>query len=211
LMSFLLGQQIQKDKMLDFVNTALLAVEAALDNVSNLESVVGGQLTHTALVNGLALFGDNATQIQAWAMHSSPYFDLMGNAIGTNGFDTIASSIIQTGSLATLNRPAVVTDSSSLTDGSGSSQTFNILGLVPGAIQVIETGRKDRMVAEVVTGKENLVIRLQGEYEFAVRVKGFKWGGSSNPNDAAVGTASNWTKTATQDKACAGVHILATT
>jgi hypothetical protein len=55
------------------------------------------------------------------------------------------------------------------------------------------------------------MVRLQGEYAFNLRVKGFAWdtaNGGVNPTDGAVGTDDNWDLIATETKALAGVYLL---
>jgi hypothetical protein len=64
------------------------------------------------------------------------------------------------------------------------------------------------MVAQTVTGLENLVIRLQGEYAINVGLRGFTWdttNGGINPTAAALATAGNWDQTAASIKDLAGV------
>ena len=66
------------------------------------------------------------------------------------------------------------------------------------------------MVLDEVTGLENLVVRLQGEFAYNLGVKGFKWdtaNGGANPSDAAVGTGTNWDAAVSSYKDYAGIVI----
>jgi hypothetical protein len=212
-MSFQLGKQIGKAVALDYVNTSIAAVTAALKGVAALNFDATGAptktLTHSHMVSGMAKMGDAASSIVAWAMHSKPYYDLMGQAIADKIFE-IAGATIYAGTVATFGKPVVVTDAPALWDLNGSAtDTYNVLGLVPAAA-VVKQSEDQEVVSQLVTGKENLVMRVQGEYAFNVNVKGFTWdvtNGGANPTDGAIATSSNWDKAATADKSLAGVCI----
>lgn len=213
-MSFILGQMVAEQKLQDYLNTILLATESAIDNVVELEYDATGEsvktLTHSHLVKGMSKLGDRGERIVAWVMHSKPYWDLVGQAI-TDKVVNVADTVIYGGSPGTLGRPVIVTDSPALRDDNGSLPvTYNVLGLVAGAGTVKET-EPDNVAFDLVTGKQNLVYRYQGEYAFNVGVKGFKWDdsvGGINPTDASLATATNWIKVATDIKDCAGVRIV---
>lgn len=213
-MSFQLGRAIGDRKIKDYVNTALLCVETGIQAVSALNTdktaASPATLTHGYLVTALSTMGDNASNVVAWAMHSKPYFDLVGQAI-TDKIFGVANVTIMAGNVATLGRPTIVIDSPSLTDANGSAaDTYNVLGLVPGAVTVTESEQQE-IFSDVVTGLENIVMRVQGEYAFNVGVKGMKWdvtNGGANPTDAALGTTTNWDQAATSAKHCAGVRLV---
>ncbi len=209
-LSLVLGRMVQKAKQTEMVNTALKCLEAAIDGQSALNyDGTAAVLTHAALVNGLALFGDNSAKIRLWAMHSAPWFDLMGQSIASTGFDGIATNVINNGVNATLGIPALVTDATDLLTGAGSTLQYQVLGLVPGAC-IIEESEQSQILTEIELGKENMIARFQGEYAYTITLKGFQWditNGGANPNAAALATSTNWDKVATQDKELAGVHI----
>lgn len=215
-MSFILGRMIGEEKVKDLLNTSILAAQAALAGQTALVYDNTGETTatlnHLALVKGLAKFGDAATRIQAWVMHSKPYFDLMGQSI-IDKITNVADATIYRGSVATLGKPVIVTDSAALWDqqGSGSAgdDVYSVMGLVSDAVVAAES-ENENIVSEVVTGLAQLVFRVQGEYAFNLNLKGFKWDtaeGGANPTDTALGTSSNWDKAMTSDKDLAGVLI----
>jgi hypothetical protein len=214
--SVLLGGMVGKAMQVEMLNSMLRAGRAALANQSDVTYTVGssGTLTTAGLVNGLAKFGDAASNIVAWVMHSKQYFDLMLHQIGTsaNG-DIVSGVVVQSATPATLNRPVIVTDSDALLVAGGSGSTaytdYHCLGLTAGAL-VAENSESERVVLDEVTGLENLVIRMQGEYAFNAGVKGFKWdtaNGGANPNDSALGTGSNWDAARTSYKDFAGIVV----
>lgn len=214
--SVLLGNQIGKAMQVEMLNTALRSARAALNNVAALKYTVptNGTLRTTDLVSGLSKFGDASSNIVAWMMHSKQFFDLFQHQIGTsaNG-DVVSGAVVQGANPLTLNRPVLVTDSSALAvsggSGSGAYTDYFCLGLTPAGIG-IENSENERVALDEVTGLENLVIRLQGEYAYNMGLKGFKWdtaNGGANPQDAGLATGSNWDKAVTSDKSLAGVII----
>lgn len=208
-MSFLLGQQWGKAVAVDYVDVSCGAVANALENVAALKhDGTAGTITHASLNSALAKFGDAASNIDCLVMHSKVYFDLIGQAITDNVFQVGGVTIIQ-GNVATFGRPVIVTDSANLIDTSGVSDVYTTLGLVQNGI-VIQESESREIVSDTVTGLENLVLRLQGEYAFNLNLKGFQWdvtNGAANPADAALNTGTNWDQVAADVKSCAGVAL----
>lgn len=213
-MSLLLGRQIGPEVAADYLNTVLIALQAAVGSVAALsyDETTGGTTTmqSTSLIDGLALFGDAASRIIAWVMHSKPFFDLMKDQAANYKIDRVAGATLYEGSVATLSRPVIVTDSSAL-QSAGTPYDYYTLGLVADAAMVDESEDRE-MESELVTGHENLIFRMQGEYAFNVRLKGFAYDttAGTNPSDATLGTGGNWTQKATQTKSLPGVMITTT-
>lgn len=213
--SMLLGGMVGKAMQVEMLNSALRAARAALVNQSEVFYDAGtGTLKTSDLVSGLAKFGDAASSITAWVMHSKQYFDLMQHQIGTsaNG-DIVSGVVVQQASPATLNRPVIVTDSDSLKvaggSGSGAFTDYHVLGLTQNSV-VVESSESERIVLDEVTGLENLVVRMQGEFAYNLGMKGFKWdvaNGGVNPSDSNLGTGSNWDKSVSSFKDLPGVVI----
>ena len=210
----ILGGQIAVAQQLDMMNSGLLAARAALDNVSSnaMRYTIpsNGTITTAGMVSGLALMGDRADRIVAWVMHSKPYYDLVKEQIAAK-IDGVANFNVQTGTPITLNRPVLVTDSASLkvTSGSPAVTDYYTLGLTANGILCEVTETSD-IVIDDVTGLENIITRLQGEFAYNVGVKGFKYdvgNGAANPNATALGTGSNWDLAASDLKSVAGVVI----
>lgn len=214
--SFMLGGMVGKAMQVEMLNSILRAGRAALDNQSAVKHTVAGNgtLTTEALVTGMSKFGDASNSIVAWVMHSKPWFDLIKHQIGSSGNgDVVSGIVVQAATPLTLNRPVIVTDSDALVvaggSGSGAYVDYFTLGLTAGGL-VVENTETERVVLDEVTGLENLVIRMQGEYAYNAGVKGFKWdigNGSSNPNDAALGLGTNWDPAVSSYKDYAGVVI----
>jgi hypothetical protein len=217
--SVILGQQAGKAIAVDYINNAIGAVYAGILTNAALKYDNSTQtlttLNNTALVNGIALFGDAASRITCWVMHSKTYFDLMRQSIADKVFE-VANITIYQGTVATLNRPTVVLDSPSLvtsvTNGSVVSPRYAVLGLTENAVEVAESEERS-IISQPVTGLQNLVMRIQGEYAYNVRVKGMAWNVTNagiNPTDTALATSANWTQVVTDNKSMPGVVIITT-
>jgi hypothetical protein len=208
LFSFYLGRMVAEQKLQEMVNTAVRIAEAALQGQANLVHSVDRTMDHTALVDAMAKRGDRAQDIVAWVMHSKPYFDLVKQSIADKIFG-VANVTVYQGTAATLGKPTIVIDSAPLKD-TGSPNTYNTLGLVPGAVTVKESETETVVLDGPITGLKNLIYRLQGEYAYNVEVQGFKYDTAQgvNPDDTVLGTAATWVKEATDDKALAGVRLV---
>lgn len=209
-----LGGQIAGDVQADMLNNALLAARTFLENAnsgSNLHTIAAnGTMTTSALVTGLSKMGDQANRVKAWVMHSKVYFDTLNYQINpaNNGSDQ-AFAAIQLASPATLNRPVYVSDSASLVVA-GAPDLYRTIGLVDGGIDLCNS-EEQTVLTDLVTGLENIVARLQGEFAYNLGIMGAKWdttNGGANPAAGALSTATNWDQYATSMKDSAGVVIV---
>lgn len=214
--SFTLGEQVAKAVAVDSLDTGLRSVVGALLNQSGLNIDIGGAvspqrtITTNDLVDTLALFGDKASDIRMWVMHSKVFFDLVKSQITAN-IDGVSNFAVAQATPITLNRPVLVTDSAALVNTSSPNglTEYVTLGLVENAV-VLQESEDTLIHTDIITGNDNIVARMQGEYAFNVGLKGFRWdvsNGGVNPTDAALSTGSNWDKSATADKDLAGVAI----
>ena len=217
LMSFALGQMYGADIVLDYLNTGLSAVTASMGTEAGmtLDIVASGEtdkkLTYQYLVRGLALMGDRASRVKAWVMPSAVYFSLMENAI-TEKITNVADVAIYQATIGSLNRPVLVTDSPALINadpaGDGTlPPQYAILGLTEDALEINQS-EDSTIVSEIVTGKASLLMRLQGETAHNVKVRGFEYTGVANPNNAVLGTGSNWNYSFQDVKSGPGFKII---
>lgn len=195
--SDVLGEQVANIMQLEMVNSVLLACRAALkqQSASYVTEASLGSMTTNMLVNSLEAMGDRANRIVCWVMHSAAYYDLVRNQIGAN-ITNVSDFNIATASPITLNRPVIITDSSALVTQLNSPDINNYftLGLTADAITV-ENSEEQYITFQEVTGLENLIIRMQGEYAYTVGLKGFKWdvgNGGANPDSTALALGTNW-------------------
>lgn len=217
-LSFLIGTQIAKAQMAGWLNDALLAARShlvtATDGSSNtvFEDDTSATVASGGLVDALSKFGDAAERIGLWVMHSKVYFDLVKDQMTNYKMDSVAGALFADPSPRTFNRPVLVTDSSSLVvaDGVGAGvDAYYTLGLTSGAIGIEQT-EEQLIHAELITGLENIVVRLQGEYAWNLGLKGAKWdvtNGGLNPDNTALGTATNWDVVMADRRDFAGVCL----
>lgn len=211
-LSFILGQQQAQAVAEDMLNTGLAAAANGIANVSALlnddTAATVKTVTHTSLLQTLALFGDRADRIVAWVMHSTQFFDLGIQAIADQ-VDTVASGVIQAYNVPGFGRPLLVTDSASLIVTGDTPDSYFVLGLAQDGLQLLQSEEME-VLTEDVSGLEQIVIRYQGEYAYSVGLKGYQWdttNGGANPSAAAVATGSNWDKVASSNKDTAGVIL----
>jgi hypothetical protein len=205
LFSFYLGQQVAKQRLLEQLSIGVRALVGAIVNVGATlirDVSATSVLTTPQMIRGRALFGDAWMNIVSWVMHSLPMTDLAIDQAAA-GLDIFSGMALGKGTPQTLGLPYVVTDEAQLID----SANYYTLGLTEGAIMIKEEAGEDPPYLDIVTGKPNLIARVQGEYAFTLGLKGYKWAGSRNPADATVGTGSNWTKIATSIKDTAGFAL----
>jgi len=210
--SFMLGSQTGPAIAIDYINLSVGAVSAAITQVgaSLLYDATADTLktlNHTAMVGGMSKFGDRAARIVCWVMHSKNYFDLMKQQIADKLYE-VAGATVYAGTIATFGKPVVVLDSPNLFVVGSSSTVYQVLGLVENAVEVAESEERD-IISQPVTGLENLVDRIQGEYAFNLRVKGAAWNTVTgiNPLDSATLTSTNWVQVVADVKECAGVRV----
>lgn len=210
--SFIIGQQIGQAKVQRMINLAIAAVEAALQAQTDLNysalSLSTKTLKTVYLNNGKAKMGDAGERIACWVMHSKQYYDLVGDQIANN-LTGMTDKVVYGGTPATLGRPVVISDIPALVNDVASTDTYQVLGLVPGAVS-IEESEQSEMVSQTISGQKNLINRTQGEYAATIKVKGCQWdvgAGGAAPSDAAIGTHTNWDKVATSIKDLPGVRI----
>jgi hypothetical protein len=205
------GRQLAEDSIADMLNTAILCYVSAVGQVTDVvyDHSATGVTSLIALNKGAAKFGDRASAIVAWVMHSKSAFDIYGEAL------TNANRLFVFGNVRVIEdgfgRPLVVTDSPNLINTTPNPDQYYSLGLTPGAILVSQNGDFTDNV-ETKNGDENIIRTYQAEWSYNVSVQGFAWdktNGGKSPNNAALGTSTNWDRYATSHKDLAGVLVKA--
>lgn len=204
------GQQLAEDSLADMLNTACLVGRVAIGSVTAVVNDISGgtggaeKTTLGSLNTTVAKFGDRAQAIQAWLMHSTPLFDLYGQAL-TNANQLFVFGNVQVRQDG-FGRVFVVTDSPNLVVA-GTPTKYHTLGLTAGALVVEQNGDFTDNV-ETKNGDENIIRTYQAEWSYNVGIKGFAWdktNGGHSPNNAAIGGAGNWDRYSTSVKDLAGV------
>ncbi|WP_398470710.1 major capsid protein [Tardiphaga sp.] len=208
----LCGEQMADETKQEALERLIASLDAALSaaNTNNLNvsgDGNGGGITHLNVNKMLALMGDRSSGIKAFVMSGACFHAWAGNMLSGVAPQFNDSGIsVYNGGVPTLSRPVIVTDSPTLTG----ANTYTILGLQEGAGEVKISEDPDVVFADV-TGKENLIKRCQGEGAYNLSLRGHKWniaGGGRNPSNAAVATASNWTRNVASHKDLPGTRLV---
>jgi len=164
-------------------------------------------LTHFNINEVFRLLGDRANALQFGICHSKVWFDLVGDAIVSNSFETQAFAI-QNGITATLGRPMLVTDSADLIV-TGTPDNYLTLFLTVGAAR-IDQSEANRTILDRISGLDNIVMRTQSEWAETVGCKGYSFTGAMDlggVQDTQLGTVASWFAKASDVKSSAGVIL----
>lgn len=209
-----IAKQLAPDMLADLLNTGLGIAKVGLSTQADVVKDITGEaspdnlINFTALARAAALFGDRASDVNVWAMHSAPmhgmYIGNMQNAERLFSFSTVNVTRDPFGRLI------ITTDSPALVDEvSPGVLDYSVLGLTTGALSI--TRNNDWLANEETTnGSENIKKTYQAQWSNNYALKGFAWdkaSGGKSPNDAALLTGTNWDRVATSHKDLAGVLL----
>lgn len=202
-----IGEQLAVAQVQDQLNAGIRALVASISgNAAVVHDGSAAAPSFRVLNKGASKFGDRASSLRAWVLHSTTLHSLFDNAL------TNAENLFEFGTVNVLRdafgRLFVVTDSDALVNA-GDTPTYNTLGLVDGAGIVQPNGDFHAVLLDTVGG-ENIKSTYQAEWTYNVGVKGYAWdtaAGGKSPTDAAIGTSANWDKVATSNKDTAGVLV----
>ena len=201
------AQAIVKDQL----NTIILSATAAMENNADVTNDVSatGQITQTVLNDSMALFGDMSQSIVSHVMTGKQYHTLVGQAIdNSNNLFEIGGVAVREGSAFGQGRPIIVTDAPALRTA---TPTQKVLSLTAGALMVEDNNDFISRIDEPIqtTGNnQNLETLYQNNYTFNARLKGYSWdrtNGGASPDNATLGTGSNWDVVVASEKHTAGV------
>ncbi|WP_440493463.1 major capsid protein [Serratia sarumanii] len=205
--SSVVAAQAAEAMIQDFLNTACGALKTAISTNSKMVTDLSGaagspvQPSLRGLNKGVRPMGDTFSRILAWVMDGATYNDFIDEALANPNrlFQIGNVNVMQDG----LGRRFVISDVPSLADGN----LQHALGLTAAAAAVKTTPLI--MKAQDVLGQENLKALMQGEYDFTIGLKGYKWKNDNikSPTNDQLTAAANWQKTATSDKDTAGVMV----
>lgn len=199
------GEQLAKGTLQDMLNSAIASFVATVGGVAALNYE---DLSQGATLDGLNKtafkMGDMSQNIVAWIMHSNSLKDIYSQALVNSEslftFGTV--NIMQDG----FGRPLIQTDSPNLFF-TGTGTNYIQCGLVADGLAV-EQNNDYTQNTSTTNGEVNILSTVQSEWTYNMGVKGFAWdktAGGASPTDAEIATGANWTKTASDNKNCAGV------
>lgn len=207
------GEQLAQATIQDQVNVAISGLVAAMsgnaDVVHDITSATEKTPTLASLTSAAMKFGDRATAIRAWILHSKSMGDIWQQGI-KNG-----EQLFNYGNVAVQRDPFgrlyIMTDSPSLVIPAQDStpERYHILGLVSQAA-LVEPNNDFEATLVDKTGTENIQRTYQAEWSYNLGLLGYTWNtttGGSSPTSVALGTSANWSKTVTSKKDTAGVLL----
>ena len=196
--SLVVGMKMADATMSYWIQAALDSLNAAIPA----DMRVGGSVTTSGkkiFTKGLRKMGDKFERIALLAMHSTTFFDVIDEAIDNKIFNE-ADVVIYGGQPGSMGKPILVTDKCA---------SDKIFGLQPGAVSVVES-QAPETIQYPINNEENISIGYRAEGAFNMELLGYSWDpdvGKNNPNLTNLGTAINWEKYASSDKATAGFVI----
>lgn len=211
-MSVFLGEAYALAKSKEVLNTTIAALNGALGTYATNTydyAAVGANkiIDHTALIRAKNMIGDAAGKILCWVGRSEPYSQLVEGQLSVAS-GNVGDFAVYSGQAGTLGLPFYVSDIPSLTVA-GTPGEYTVLGLVAGAAGVFMNGlplvAMDRTLL-----KENIERVFQGEDDYSLILKGFKYdtaNGGVNPNATAAALGTNWDVVVASNKDVAGVRL----
>src|SRR5690554_1036493 len=196
--SLVVGLKMADATMSYWIEAALTSLNAAIPaamRVSGSVSTSGKKI----FTKGLRKMGDKFERIALLAMHSTTFFDVIDEAIDNKIFNE-ADVVIYGGQPGSMGKPILVTDKCA---------SDKIFGLQPGAVSVVES-QAPETIQYPINNEENISIGYRAEGAFNMELLGYSWdpvAGGKNPNLTNLGTAKNWEKYASSNKATAGFVI----
>ena len=196
--SLVVGLKMADATMSYWIQAALASLNAAIPAAMR----VSGSVTTSGkkiFTKGLRKMGDKFERIALLAMHSTTFFDVIDEAIDNKIFNE-ADVVIYGGQPGSMGKPILVTDKCA---------SDKIFGLQPGAVSVVES-QAPETIQYPINNEENISIGYRAEGAFNMELLGYSWdpvAGGKNPNLTNLGTAKNWEKYASSNKATAGFVI----
>lgn len=207
------AKQLAQDTLADMLNVSIGSLRAAIVNegadvVHDISADTDNKLSHIAMNDTVRLFGDAGNSILAWLMHSSPLYDLYGNAL-TNNESLFSYGTVNIAS-DPFGRVFVISDCPAFITGSGADSKYHTLGLTAGAAVINMNDDMDTNT-DTRNGDENIQRTMQSEWSYNLGLKGYSWdktNGGKAPTDAALMTGTNWDRYVTDIKSTAGVAVI---
>lgn len=192
--------------MLSMRNFVLATAKAAISNMTSTlhtKSVWNAStrtnLTSSLLASTRALLGDRSQIFEpgsgaGWVFRSESFYTDLCQFQLTQGVTGIADKLSNGGGPLTLGLPYAIADDAALTTADAGFDKYYTLLLGAGAIE-IDLINLEFTPLWMNPKAENVEFVLRGDYDFEVRIPGFKWdtsGGGSNPTLTTAGTAAYW-------------------
>lgn len=193
----------------DQLNTSVLSAVAAIENNAAVvyDESAGTDLNQRGLNNAHSKFGDASQSLRTQIMTGIAYHSLIDSALANAEQLFVAGNVTV---IDILGKRTIVSDIPALV---GALVAQKVLILSDGGVMVDSSDEPITNI-ETTNGQTRIETTWQTDYEFSVGLKGYTWdetNGGPSPSDAALGTGTNWDKTANDDKFTAGALYIADT
>ena len=198
------GEQVGAAKFQYMLNTTLAALVGAIKNNGAEYDGTAGIASLNSLLQGARLFGDRASALVTWIMHSKSQHDIYEDAL-TNAERLFVFENVQVAQDG-YGRTLVMTDSPALFFDNLGTDNYHQIGLVS-AGAMVEDNADSRTYTETQTEFDNAKQLIKEEASFNLAMKGYTYGGPVQPGDSDIALGSNWTQVYTSIKDTAGVLV----
>lgn len=202
------GIQVAQQTLADYLAQGAGAARATISANANLTNDVSAATDKTmqlSVLNGArSKFGDRGMDVAAWIIHSTPMYQLWGNALTNTEQLFVYNNVAVLRD--TFGTVFIVSDIPAL-KVAGTPTKLYTLGLTTGAI-VVEQNNDLVSNMDTRNGTDNIQRTLQSEWSFNLGLKGYAWdkvNGGAAPTDGELTTATNWDQYVTSIKDTAGV------
>lgn len=186
------GMAIAEGAMAYYLNSVLAAAVASIAAADVTYDGTSATASLDSLNLGAGLFGDRASALVAWVMHSKSRTDIYAKSLANSNrlFEFGTVQVMDDG----FGRPIIVTDSDALHFDNGGTENYHQLGLVSGGLAIADQG--DLRTYQVTTlDEQNAKELLKAEATFGLGLKGYTWNTAvTKPDDAAIALAANWSR-----------------
>lgn len=208
-----LGRKYAEGRMLSMRQSAIAAAVALLTKAAATQFDPSATLVFTHLLDTANKLGDFQDQVALWVMHSFS-FNLLRKEFATPSttFDSeFTQMTFGSGRIEMLGGiPVYVVDDANLIDAVPVPDIHMILGILPGAIEIVES-EEVSMLQDVTLGGENVKQTMQGEFAYNVRLKNCAYDDTGHVGavtNATLLDSTNWTDNNTSIKTGIGVVLL---
>ena len=189
----------------DQLNTTIAALCAAIGGQAAATNDVSGSagITYASMNGAHAKFGDQSGTLVASVMTGEVFHKIIGQNLTNTAKLFVAQNVTI---VDVLGKAIIVTDAPALYVA-GTPNKQKVLSLVEGAAVVFD-GSDIISNIQTSNGQTRIETTMQVDYTFGLGLKGYTWdetNGGKSPTDAALATATNWDKVATDIKQTAGV------
>ncbi len=196
---YLTGDLISNDMIETAVSALMGATQAEATHVLGAGTA---DMTFLDVNAAKYVYGDQYKNVVCILMHSSAAKAFTDVNIAEK-MDNVGGLTIQSGSIASLGLPIIISDIAALDMTTGQGVLFLTVGAA-----TLTNSETPRIYTDFDPTTENTMLRIKREWALNVSCKGFSYTkGTVNPSLADLAAAGSWTKVATDNKSLGAVIV----